>query len=54
MSGGNHRCAPTKVTLRQGFEVMLKRLAPEIEEIVDTTNHAAEKNRSTRALRSPL
>jgi Fe-S cluster biogenesis protein NfuA len=29
------------VTLRQGLEVMLKRVAPEIEEIVDTTNHAA-------------
>ena len=31
------------VTLRQGYEVMLKRIAPEIEIIVDTTNHAAGK-----------
>ena len=36
-------CASSQVTLRQGFEVMLKRVAPEIEEIVDTTNHTAGK-----------
>ncbi len=41
MSGGCQGCASSQVTLRQGFEVMLKRVAPEIEEIVDTTNHAA-------------
>ncbi len=44
MSGGCQGCASSQVTLRQGFEVMLKRVAPEIEEIVDTTNHAAGKN----------
>jgi Fe-S cluster biogenesis protein NfuA len=43
MSDGCQGCACSKVTLRQGFEVMLKRSAPEIEEIVDTTNHAAGK-----------
>ena len=43
MSGGCQGCASSQVTLRQGFEVMLKRAAPEIEEIVDTTNHAAGK-----------
>jgi Fe-S cluster biogenesis protein NfuA len=43
MSGGCQGCASSQVTLRQGFEVMLKRVAPEIEEIVDTTNHAAGK-----------
>lgn len=36
-------CASSQVTLRQGFEVMLKRVTPETEEIVDTTNHAAGK-----------
>jgi Fe-S cluster biogenesis protein NfuA len=41
MSGGCQGCASSQVTLRQGLEVMLKRVAPEIEEIVDTTNHAA-------------
>lgn len=41
MSGGCQGCASSQVTLRQGFEVMLKRVAPEIEEIVDATDHAA-------------
>jgi Fe-S cluster biogenesis protein NfuA len=41
MSGGCQGCASSQVTLRQGFEVMLKRVAPEIEEIVDETDHAA-------------
>ena len=31
------------VNLMQGYEVMQKRISPEIEIIVDTTNHAAEK-----------
>ncbi|MFT4809836.1 MAG: Fe-S cluster biogenesis protein NfuA [Paraglaciecola sp.] len=43
MSGGCQGCASSQVTLRQGFGVMLKRVAPEIEEIVDTTNHAEGK-----------
>ena len=43
MSGGCQGCASSQVTLKQGFEVMLKRVAPEIDEIVDTTNHAAGK-----------
>jgi Fe-S cluster biogenesis protein NfuA len=43
MSGGCQGCASSQVTLRQGFEVMLKRVAPEIEKIIDTTNHAAGK-----------
>ena len=40
MSGGCQGCASSQVTLRQGFEVMLKGVAPEIEEIVDATDHA--------------
>ena len=43
MSGGCQGCASSQVTLRQGFEVMVKRVAPEIEEIVDETDHAAGK-----------
>lgn len=43
MSGGCQGCASSQVTLRQGFEVMVKRVAPEIVEIVDATNHAAGK-----------
>ncbi len=43
MSGGCQGCASSQMTLRQGFEVMVKRVAPEIEAIVDATDHAAGK-----------
>lgn len=43
MSGGCQGCASSQVTLRQGFEVMVKRVAPEIVEILDETDHAAGK-----------
>ena len=41
ISGGCQGCAASSVTLRQGFEVMVRRMAPEIVDIVDTTDHAA-------------
>ena len=41
MSGGCQGCTSSQVTLRQGFEVMVKRVAPEITAIVDATDHAA-------------
>jgi NFU1 iron-sulfur cluster scaffold homolog, mitochondrial len=41
MSGGCQGCAASQVTLRQGFDVMVRRVAPEIVDIVDTTDHAA-------------
>ena len=41
MSGGCQGCASSQVTLRQGFEVMVRRVAPEITEIVDATDHTA-------------
>ena len=44
MSGGCQGCAASKVTLRQGFEVMLRRVAPEIVNILDMTDHAAGKS----------
>ena len=40
MSGGCQGCASSQATLRQGFEVMVRRVAPEIVRIVDATNHA--------------
>ena len=43
MSGGCQGCASSQVTLREGFEVMVKRVAPEITAIVDATEHAAGK-----------
>jgi Fe-S cluster biogenesis protein NfuA len=41
MSGGCQGCASSQVTLQQGFEAQVRRVAPEITAIVDTTNHAA-------------
>jgi Fe-S cluster biogenesis protein NfuA len=41
MSGGCQGCASSQVTLRQGVEVMVRRIAPEVVKIVDTTDHAA-------------
>ena len=41
MTGGCQGCAASQVTLREGFEVMVRRVAPEIVEIVDTTDHTA-------------
>ena len=41
MSGGCQGCASSQVTLRQGFEVRVKKVAPEIIEVIDTTDHAA-------------
>ncbi len=41
MSGGCQGCAASQVTLRQGFEVMVRRVAPEIVDLVDTTDHVA-------------
>jgi len=43
MGGGCQGCAASQVTLRQGFEVMVRRVAPEIADIVDTTDHTAGK-----------
>ena len=43
MSGGCQGCAASHVTLRHGFEVMVRRVTPGIVGIVDTTDHAAGK-----------
>ena len=39
MSGGCQGCAGSQVTLRQGFELMVRRVAPEVVDIIDTTDH---------------
>jgi len=41
MSGGCQGCAASQVTLRQGFELMVRRVAPGIADIIDTTDHRA-------------
>lgn len=43
MSGGCQGCSASPVTLKNGFELMVRRVAPEIGEIVDTTDHTAGK-----------
>jgi Fe-S cluster biogenesis protein NfuA len=60
MGGGCQGCASSTATLRQGFETMARRVAPELDRIVDTTNHAAgaapfyPKQSTTQGVGSPL
>lgn len=49
MSGGCQGCASSQVTLRQGFEVMVRRVVPALGSIIDTTDHAAGSNPFYRA-----
>ena len=44
MSGGCQGCAASQVTLRQGFELMVRRVAPEVVDIIDATDHASGTN----------
>jgi Fe/S biogenesis protein NfuA len=39
--GGCHGCGLVDVTLKQGVEARIRELVPEIERVVDTTDHAA-------------
>lgn len=41
MSGGCQGCAASQVTLKQGVEVMVRRVVPEVRGIIDATDHAA-------------
>lgn len=41
MSGGCQGCTASQVTLKEGLELMVRRVAPEIVDIVDTTDHAS-------------
>jgi Fe/S biogenesis protein NfuA len=38
--GGCHGCGQVDVTLKQGVEARIKELVPEIEEVVDVTDHS--------------
>jgi Fe-S cluster biogenesis protein NfuA len=44
MSGGCQGCAASQVTLRQGFELMVRRVAPEVVDIIDATDHSSGSN----------
>lgn len=41
MSGGCQGCSSSSATLRNGFEAKARLVAPEIGDIIDTTDHAA-------------
>ncbi len=42
--GGCHGCGMVDVTLKQGVEQRICELIPEVEEIIDTTDHATGEN----------
>jgi Fe-S cluster biogenesis protein NfuA len=44
LEGGCQGCAMSTATLKQGVEAEIKRVAPEISEILDITDHAAGTN----------
>jgi len=44
LSGGCQGCGMASVTLSQGIEVVIKEQVPEIERVVDVTDHASGEN----------
>lgn len=44
LDGGCQGCGMAAVTLKQGIERMIKQAVPEVEEIVDVTDHASGAN----------
>ena len=42
--GGCHGCGMVNVTLKNGVEARIRELIPEIEEVIDTTDHTAGMN----------
>jgi Fe/S biogenesis protein NfuA len=42
--GGCHGCGLVDVTLKQGIEARIREVAPEVVEVVDTTDHASGEN----------
>lgn len=44
LGGGCQGCGMVDVTLRQGIEVRIKQVVPEIREVIDATDHAGGRN----------
>ena len=44
LHGGCQGCGAADFTLKQGIETIVKRAVPEIQEVIDVTNHGAGKN----------
>lgn len=44
MGGGCQGCAASKMTLTQGIQRQIKEMIPEVNEVIDATDHAAGEN----------
>jgi Fe/S biogenesis protein NfuA len=44
MGGGCQGCGAADITLKSGIERLIKEEIPEIEEVLDTTDHASGEN----------
>ena len=44
MGGGCQGCASARATMRNGVEGAIRRVAPQVRNIIDATNHAAGEN----------
>jgi Fe/S biogenesis protein NfuA len=44
MGGGCQGCGAADVTLKSGIERLIKEELPEVEEVLDTTDHASGQN----------
>jgi len=44
LHGGCHGCGAADFTLKQGIETIVKRAVPEIQQVIDLTNHRAGMN----------
>lgn len=44
LQGGCQGCSSSSATLKDGIETLIKRNFPEIEEVVDVTDHASGAN----------
>lgn len=53
LGGGCVGCGLVDVTLKQGIEVMIKRDVPEIQHVVDRTDHASGTNPYYQPTKSP-
>ncbi len=42
--GGCHGCGMVDVTLKQGVEARIRELIPDVEEVIDTTDHSSGEN----------
>jgi len=44
LTGGCHGCSASSATLKQGIEKVIKQHFPEVEEIIDLTDHKSGEN----------